>query len=80
MAPNLVTTMQTIREFLASRLDGNKKTRQTSITDGWRAELLGSLLEDVLEGRLVAHVSNPTSDQPLTFVPHSATNPDQDES
>lgn len=80
IAPNLVTTMQTIREFLSSRLDGNKKTRQTPITDGWRAELLGSLLEDVLEGRLVAHVSNPTSDQPLTFIPHSATHPDQDES
>ncbi|MCH2610266.1 MAG: HRDC domain-containing protein [Pirellulales bacterium] len=80
MAPNLVTTMQTIREFLAWRLDGNKKTRQTPITDGWRAELLGSLREDVLEGKLVAHVSNPTSDQPLTFVPHSAINSDQDES
>ena len=80
IAPNLVTSMQTIREFLAWRLDGNKKTRQTPITDGWRAELLGGLLENVLEGRLVAHVSNPTSDQPLTFVPHSATDPDQDES
>lgn len=83
MAPNLVASMSHIREYLEQQLGNqrrNKKYRtrkknQPLITSGWRGEFILQLVEDVLSGKLVAHVANPTSDQPLSFVPHSAIDP-----
>ncbi len=83
MAPNLVASMSHIRDYLEQQLGShrrNKKQRalkkhQPLITSGWRGEFILQLVEDVLSGKLVAHVANPTSDQPLSFVPHSAINP-----
>ena len=37
------------------------------LLDGWRKELCGELLTDVLEGNVVLRVANPRSDDPLTF-------------
>ena len=37
------------------------------LLDGWRKELCGELLTDVLEGNVVLRVVNPRSDDPLTF-------------
>ncbi len=89
MAPNLVATMSDIREFLELKLGGQRrgrkqkqrsttKKRQPLLTSGWRGEFILQLIEDVLSGKLVAHVANPTSDQPLSFVPHSAIDPSSD--
>ena len=91
MAPNLVATMSDIREYLdlklGSRRKGKKsrhqqrhKKNQPLMTSGWRGEFILQLVEDVLNGKLVAHVANPTSDQPLSFVPHSAINPSSNSS
>lgn len=83
MAPNLVATMSDIRDYLEQEIGSrhrNKKPRtikksQPLITSGWRGEFILQLVEDVLSGKLVAHVANPTSDQPLSFAPHSAIDP-----
>ena len=56
------------------------KKNQPLMTSGWRGEFILQLVEDVLNGKLVAHVANPTSDQPLSFVPHSAINPSSNSS
>ena len=89
MAPNLVATMSDIREYLDQQLGSRRrskktyahKKRQPLMASGWRGEFILQLVEDVLSGKLVAHVANPTSDQPLSFVPHSAidlsSNPDK---
>ncbi|MAT11653.1 MAG: hypothetical protein CMM02_11670, partial [Rhodopirellula sp.] len=83
MAPNLVASMSHIREYLEQQLGNQRRDRkyrtrkknQPLITSGWRGEFILQLVEDVLSGKLVAHVANPTSDQPLSFVPHSAIDP-----
>ncbi len=83
MAPNLVANMSDIREYLEQQIGNRRKNKKSQtikksqplITSGWRGEFILQLVEDVLSGKLVAHVANPTSDQPLSFVPHSAIDP-----
>lgn len=83
MAPNLVASMTDIREYLEQQLGQRQRKKKVAatkksqplITSGWRGEFILQLVEDVLSGKLVAHVANPTSDQPLSFVPHSAIDP-----
>ena len=54
------------------------KKRQPLLSTGWRKDFIEPLIQDILSGRLVAHVTDPTSDQPLSFEPHSAINPNDD--
>ena len=77
MAPGMVATMTDIRDYLDltyGRSAASKK-RQPLLNTGWRQQFIEPLLQDILCGRLVAHVTDPTSDQPLSFIPHSAINP-----
>jgi ribonuclease D len=36
--------------------------------EGWRAEVCGQLLADVLDGNVTLRVTNPKSEYPLQFV------------
>jgi hypothetical protein len=56
----------------------HSKKRQPLLSTGWRKDFIEPLVQDILSGRLVAHVTDPTSDQPLSFKPHSAINPNDD--
>ncbi len=66
VAPPLVGTPNELRQWIAYHLEGGS-TEPPALESGWRRELLGSLLEDVLRGRLAVWVREPRSDAPLTW-------------
>jgi ribonuclease D len=72
LAPNLVGTPSDIREWMAYR--ATKGTKGQSAYDnpprlahGWRAEFVGRLFEDLLDGKLSIRVADAASDHPLAF-------------
>lgn len=70
IAPNLVATTQDVRDWLAYHLKQNNQRSQSppALASGWREELLGTLLEDLLAGKVALRVHDPTDQQPLTMV------------
>ncbi len=64
VAPPLVGTPNELRQWIARRLDGDSG-EASALDRGWRRELLGTLLEDLLEGKLNVWVQEPESDSPL---------------
>lgn len=77
LAPNLVATMQDVRALVADRLDKSTLDEDRPRLDtGWRRELVGALLDDVMAGRIAVHVSDPGAEHPLALQqldPTSAT-------
>ncbi|MAZ95115.1 MAG: ribonuclease D [Planctomycetaceae bacterium] len=69
IAPNLVASMQNIRELVALRLDNlsleNGETPQ--LAQGWRKDLAGDLLDGVLEGKIAVQVEDPRAEHPLAL-------------
>ena len=66
VAPPLVGTPNELRQWIAHHLEGGS-TEPPALDTGWRRELLGSLLEDLLAGRLSVWVQEPQSDVPLSW-------------
>jgi len=72
VAPSLVGTANDVRDLINYRLaDGAADPDEPppTLTQGWRAEVVGQKLDDLLAGRLAIRIVNPTSDQPLAFEP-----------
>jgi len=57
-----------VRELIAFRLAGGKG-EPPLLAHGWRAEVVGQVLEDLLRGKLAIRICDPRSDQPLAFEP-----------
>jgi ribonuclease D len=61
--------MQNIRELVALRLDNisleNEETPQ--LAQGWRKDLVGELLDGVLEGKIAVQVEDPRAEHPLAL-------------
>lgn len=71
LAPSIVGTASDVRELVAHQLgfptgDG---TGPPALAQGWRAQVVGRLIEDLLSGRVAIRVRNPLSDEPLAFEP-----------
>ena len=63
-----------VRDWIASRTGHTRCERPPLLSRGWRAEVIGSVLEDLLEGRLAIRISNPNLEHPLVFEPtHSSS-------
>lgn len=76
LAPNLVASMQDIRALVAHRLDPAAEGREPpKLATGWRKELVGDLLDDVLAGRIAVHVADPLAEHPLAVQPLEKENP-----
>ena len=75
IAPGLVGTVQDVRDLVANRL-GLAADRQLapSLTKGWRSEIVGRQLDQLLAGKSVLRVTDPLSDQPLSIAPLAETN------
>lgn len=75
VAPSLVTTPNEIRDWIAYRLGLGNRTEVPVLTQGWRAELVGSLLEDLLAGKWALRIHAPAAELPLEMVrlPEQAT-------
>lgn len=71
VAPSLVGTAQDVRDLIAYRLDINdgEGGEPPILATGWRAEVVGNLIDDLLHGKLSIRITDPLSDHPLAFEP-----------
>jgi ribonuclease D len=66
LAPAMVGTASDVRDLVAYRL-GFADGEPPVLAQGWRAEVVGTLIDDLLAGKLSIRITDPLSDHPLTF-------------
>lgn len=68
LAPSIVGTAQDVRDLVAFELgyhpEGDPPPR---LAKGWRAEVIGNSLQDLLKGKVAIRIEDPLSDHPLRF-------------
>jgi ribonuclease D len=71
LAPSIVGTASDVRDLVAYHLGINDSngSQPPLLGRGWRAEIVGCLIEDLLAGKLAVRIGDPRSDEPLVFVP-----------
>lgn len=67
VAKPLVATSADLRHLVRWHVFQERTGPAPRLTEGWRAEVCGDLLSDVLDGRVTLRVADPTSDHPLVF-------------
>src|SRR5262249_48847198 len=68
LATSLVGGPNDVRELVAYRLGmAPADEPPPALAQGWRAEVVGSLIDDLLAGKIAISISNPKSEQPLKF-------------
>ncbi len=66
---SLVGTMEDVRDLIAWRLGLAPKQPPPALATGWRAEVVGHELEDLLAGRSSLRIKDALSDDPLAIEP-----------
>jgi len=71
LAPGIVGGVQDLRDLAAYRLnlDPQKSGEKPALAQGWRAEIVGCVIDDLLEGKTAIMIHDPLSDQPLKLAP-----------
>jgi ribonuclease D len=71
VATSLVGTASDVRDLIAYRLNfgGAQRREPPALAQGWRADLVGHLIEELLAGSKSIRIENPTSEHPLAFDP-----------
>lgn len=72
VAASLVGTASDVRDLIAYRLDFGDVRQQEEpprLMCGWRAKVVGDLLEQLLAGNVAMRIADPLSDEPLAFEP-----------
>jgi ribonuclease D len=69
VAPSLVGTVEDMRELIAYTLcsEGSEDREAPALARGWRSEVVGSTIADLLAGKLAIRVADPFSEQPLVL-------------
>jgi ribonuclease D len=67
VAVPLVGKSADLRQLVRWHVYGERSGEPPRLMQGWRAEVCGDLLSDVLDGKIALRVSDPQSDHPLTF-------------
>jgi ribonuclease D len=67
IAPALVGTAGDMRELLAHRLGYGEDAETPLLATGWRAEVVGSLIDDLLSGRASLRIGDLKSREPLVI-------------
>lgn len=69
VAPSLVGTPNDVRELVAYQLGELETTggELPVLAQGWRAEVVGHLLDDLLAGKVSIRIRDPRAEQPLAF-------------
>lgn len=67
VAQQLVGTNADLRQLVRWHVYGDRKIEEPRLLKGWRAEVCGSLLTDLLGGKIRLRVADPQSDHPLVF-------------
>jgi ribonuclease D len=70
LAPSIVGTVSDVRELVAYRLGMLDVDEEPPLLSrGWRAEVVGRLIDELLAGRLAIRIHDPLSPEPLVFEP-----------
>jgi ribonuclease D len=69
VAPSLAGTAQDVRDLIAYRLNlgGFANGEVPLLATGWRAEVVGQVIDHLLAGDLAIRISDPLADEPLEF-------------
>ncbi len=69
VAPSLAGTAQDVRDLIAYRLNlcGFEPGEVPTLASGWRAEVVGQVIDHLLAGDLAIRIANPLADEPLAF-------------
>lgn len=67
VAKGLVATSADLRQLVRWHVYRDQNGAKPRLTEGWRAEMCGDLLTDVLDGKIAMRVADPESDHPLVF-------------
>ena len=67
IAPNLVGTVQDVRDLIAHHLKLKGVEEAPALSVGWRAEIVGQKIEKLLSGELSLRIVDPHSEAPLAF-------------
>jgi ribonuclease D len=66
----LTASVQDVRDLVAYRLGLRPRDEgEPLLARGWRAEVVGQLVDDLLAGRLGIRITDPLSDAPMSFEP-----------
>lgn len=65
IAPNIVGTAQDVRTMAAWRMGMIDLKSEPELATGWRSEIVGQLIDRVLDGTIAIRVDNPKSENPL---------------
>lgn len=70
LAPSIVGTASDVRDLIAYRLQGSGRPEMPvpSLAHGWRSEIVGHTIDDLLSGKLTIRIGNPSAEDPLEFV------------
>jgi ribonuclease D len=69
VAGSLVANVADLKSLICWYLEGGDEARRPALLRGWRADLCGSLLLDVLQGRVALRVADPGSELPVAVQP-----------
>jgi ribonuclease D len=69
IAGSLVANVADLKHLIRWHLDGRPDHARPALLLGWRADLCGRVLLDVLEGRVALRVADPGSDFPVALEP-----------
>jgi len=67
VAASMVGTANDVRELLSYRLGFDKSGTVPALTQGWRAELVGNLIDELIAGKKSIRIDNPRDEDPLAF-------------
>ena len=68
IATSMVGTATDVRELIAYRMGiGNDKAVVPVLAEGWRAQLVGNVIDDLLAGTRSIRITNALADDPLVF-------------
>ena len=70
LAPALVCTASDMRDLLAWKLGYGDSDRTPLLAAGWRAEVVGDLVDDLLAGRASLRIGDIRSNDPLIVERH----------
>jgi ribonuclease D len=69
LSQSLVGSMSDLHELVGWHSFRNRDGQTPQLLQGWRAEVCGNVLTDLLDGRVALRVANLQSDAPLAFDP-----------
>ena len=67
IAPNLVGTAQDLRQLAGWWLGLTPKDKEPILIQGWRSQVIGSVIEKALDGKLALRVDKAAAKHPLTI-------------